>query len=112
VSNTNDGGPAFPIGTKEIRIDTYGGGESVTDTGWVSGMSLRDYFAGQALQGMCASNAYDRIRDRQRAFRNGKDAAFVSEHGDLSDMPPTHAIVAISYEYADAMLEARKAVQP
>ena len=35
---TNDGGPAFPI-------SHYNGDEVVT----YSGMSLRDYFAGQAL---------------------------------------------------------------
>jgi hypothetical protein len=48
-----DGGPAFPsavvldeMGTK-IWADDYGYG----------GMTLRDYFAGQALAGVLASNA-------------------------------------------------------
>ena len=36
----NDGGPAFPHG------DPTHGGED--------GMTLRDYFAGKALQGICA----------------------------------------------------------
>lgn len=45
----NDGGPAFP-------------GAYKTNTGlpfWSEGMSLRDYFAGLAMQGMLANSALD-----------------------------------------------------
>jgi hypothetical protein len=39
----NDGGPAYPVSTAKWR-DVVDGG--------VEGMSLRDYFAAAALQGM------------------------------------------------------------
>ena len=48
----NDGGPAFP---QEIREDNgrgYGEKHSV----FYPGMSLRDYFAGKALEGMLANS--------------------------------------------------------
>ena len=46
----NDGGPAFPV-SRETALSpiTDMGGNDVS-----SGMSLRDYYAGQALAGMCA----------------------------------------------------------
>lgn len=41
MSKIDDGGPAFPMATVD---------------GWVqTGMTLRDWFAGQALAGLCAS---------------------------------------------------------
>ena len=46
MSAPNDGGPAFPIPDR-----SFPNGE----TQWgASGMSLRDYFAGQALNSLCA----------------------------------------------------------
>lgn len=46
MAEQTDGGPAFP------RM-----GNEVTDK--QDGMSLRDYFAGQALEGMHARDTYD-----------------------------------------------------
>ena len=49
TKDTNDGGSAFPqapIG-KNFILERLGGS---------AGMTLRAYFAGQALQGICASN--------------------------------------------------------
>lgn len=43
----NDGGPAFPV------LESGGAGLELTCTG----MSLRDYFAGKALQGLLAGGA-------------------------------------------------------
>jgi hypothetical protein len=42
MSNIDDGGPAFPV--------AYGGGR-------IEGMTLRDYFAAKAMQGLLASEA-------------------------------------------------------
>ncbi len=72
-----DGGPAFPVPVTPTR-----------DGGWASckeveGMTLRDWFAGQALAGLAASCS------------NSPD-------GDIARW---------SYEFADAMLVARK-VEP
>ena len=67
MSTINDGGPAFPF------QDGYGR---------VSGMTLRDWFAGQALAGLLA------------------------KYG-LGEAEP-ESMAADSYAYADAMLAARE----
>jgi hypothetical protein len=69
MSNTNTGGPAFPIGSGDMRDPT--------------GMTLRDYFAAKAMQGMYASES----------FPTGVMADTAAE----------------AYEMADAMLKAREA---
>lgn len=61
----DDGGPAFPA----------------SDHHYAEGMSLRDYFAGQALTGL---------------------------HADSQNMSSNQQNAAIAYEAADAMLLARK----
>lgn len=43
VDINKDGGPAFPVSIP-----------GVGDNGW-HGMTLRDWFAGMAMQGMCAA---------------------------------------------------------
>lgn len=70
MSRDKTGGPAFPKLTQDERWKTFQSTE---------GMTLRDYFAAKALQGMSAD-----IEDEARAAR-------------------------WCYEIADAMLEARKA---
>jgi len=87
----NDGGPAFP-NTGEIFIDGPQGRQPQSAWGMEGdkGMSLRDWFAGQALAGMLANAEWMRFLARDA----GNDA-----HARLA----TH-----SYGYADAMLAARK----
>lgn len=46
----NDGGPAFPAITPP--------GENIYGTDVTSGMSLRDYFAAQAISGMMQGHPY------------------------------------------------------
>lgn len=74
MSNINNGGPAFPC----ENIRTPNGGVIVSD-----GMTLRDYFAAKAMQGMAAS----------------------AEH--CSDGWAHSDIAVQAYELADAMLRAR-----
>ena len=84
----NNGGPAFPqteLSETEMRINENGRSEARTDYNIVGGMSLRDYFAAKAMQGLLS---YTYAADRFR--------------GDLK----CAAIEA--YEIADAMLEARE----
>ena len=78
----DDGGSAFPVvgGTK------------------YDGMTLRDYFAGLALQGGLAST--ETLRQA---------AMVVLQSGERTTLEQMLAIR--SYAFADAMLEARKGVQ-
>lgn len=88
MSATNDGGPAFPIATAHVQSVADREGVPVAtvskNLGTYPGMSLRDWFAGMALQGILAQPL-----DSSCSF-NPKLCA------------------ESSYEYADAMLTARK----
>jgi hypothetical protein len=75
----NDGGPAFPVGSD------LGPASNIVDGGY-GGMSLRDWFAGMALQGMLACP---------------------------ESMGGINQFAECAYEYADAMLaEREKEKQP
>jgi len=85
MNATNDGGPAFPC---EIGIPGYGDSKPLTmpsgEVLWIqtsTGMSLRDWFAGMALQGVTSSANWD---------------------GAISDVADD------AYSLADAMLAARE----
>jgi hypothetical protein len=56
---------------------------SETMLGWESGMTLRDYFAAKAMQGILSGYT----------------------HGSI---PPTESLTPASYKIADAMLKARE----
>lgn len=75
----DDGGPAFPIppcGTGDPRDGMTTGSD---------GISIRDYFAAKAMQGMLASDSEDKIS----AWQNPEKAA------------------AWAYQFADAMIARR-----
>ena len=75
----NDGGPAFPTFTGESRDNA-------------AGMSLRDYFAAQALEGWLAFGTPQRIL----------------EHASAETVKSTdEMIVARCYQLADAMIAER-----
>ena len=78
-TKTNDGGPAFPITPAQY------------DGAALRGMSLRDYFAGQALVGIL-SNQTLLVKVIQSVS---------------SDMPVNQAIASNSFIIADAMIAAR-----
>jgi hypothetical protein len=52
MSNINTGGPAFPTQSKLGVNDTN---TWITEIPGHPGMTLRDYFAARAMQGMCAN---------------------------------------------------------
>lgn len=81
MSTIDDSGPAFPVVCEDQR-DT----PSVVENGF-SGMSLRDYFAGKALEGVPL--ALSQLHDVTEAY----------------DRIATHA-----YKLAEAMIRARKIV--
>ena len=86
MSNKDDGGSAFP-GT-EIHF-----AHGVSQEYSYPGMSLRDYFAAKAMQGIISNtDAVNGLKlDPDRVGQKLKDAISQS-----------------AYRYADAMLEARK----
>lgn len=83
MDKVEDGGPAFPH-RGDIQL-------GIMPT---SGMSLRDYFAGQALAGMIASHDWT------------KNIALESKRDNV---PAVYALSKAAYFAADAMLLARKA---
>lgn len=82
----NDGGTAFPVSEKHDR-DCH-------NSGWGSvGISVRDYFAAKAMQGIL--------------FDNMTTAAF--DRAGASELVQPAALVATAaYAMADAMLKARE----
>jgi hypothetical protein len=73
MNNTNTGGPAFPTPAHNLQND---------------GMTLRDYFAAQALQGAISHGLFNAAKAEQSY------AEYLSS---------------LAYVYADAMLKARGA---
>ena len=73
----NDGGPAFSQAADATGYPAH------------TGMSLRDWFAGQALSGILAGGFADTIPHDD--VNGGRDVAF------------------FAYQYADAMLKVREA---
>lgn len=75
MSKIKNGGPAFPV-SKDVVYPQ------------LNGMSLRDWFAGQALAGLSANP---------------------NESPDKDDASDRRDIAAVAYELADAMLNQREA---
>lgn len=84
--NKDNGGPAFPL------VEPAGEMCSVSP-----GMSLRDYFAAKVCASLLTTTSADHDYPNLEYKRDG-------------DTSPTYAlrIASISYQMADAMLEARK----
>jgi hypothetical protein len=55
MTKINDGGPAFPVAEDHKVADSLP---------WTAGMTLRDWFAGQALAGVLADGTVDLPADR------------------------------------------------
>ena len=86
MSTADIGGPAFPLplGTANCSEPEQSGG-----------MSLRDYFAGKALNGICASfSDYDA---REMMIQNA-----IAAERDAKEQ-----VAFAAYEYADAMIAER-----
>lgn len=91
-TESNDGGPAFPI---PYVAAIHG---SVVDVGATGGMSLRDYLAAAALQGMLAADGNGPRWVAESANEQPGGGKWLEPDG-LSKQ---------AYLIADAMLKARK----
>ena len=69
MSDRQDGGPAFPVGSGDMRDPC--------------GMTLRDWFAGQALVGILAGNVWKEIiiKDNPEAEAYRMADAMLAERG-------------------------------
>ena len=88
MSEQDNGGPAFPMSAHPDH--GYGPGESVKE-----GMTLRDWFAGQALAGILAHDA-------------SIDSAMPTESIRDTLTRTVECWAIRSYRIADAMLKARE----
>lgn len=94
MEKKQDGGPAFPASTRPMQ-DEYGYGHQDGHSTWqYGGMTLRDYFAAEALKPVYA-DAMAESREGSRLFQD-PDWRF--------------GIALDAYKMADAMLRAREAV--
>ena len=84
MSTKNDGGPAFPIGS--------------TPGDWGNGMTLRDYFAAKAIQGMMS------VPDDKRYGDRADKTLSIHEW----QMWCVTGLVEHAYRVADAMLKVRE----
>lgn len=90
----NDGGPAFP--QPQVLTDGAAGIVSSLEMG-EGGMSLRDYFAAKALEGLLAMNASPHLSRPE----SGSNVAYF-DHGRADLMAKA------AYYLADEMLKARE----
>ncbi len=89
MKQDNDGGPAFPSG--ELKFD-----DGDCKTAIHNGMSLRDWFAGQALVGLAADD------DQPMELRKDETA-------DEARRRVWSGVAKVAYIIADAMIAAREA---
>lgn len=59
MNTKDDGGPAFPTGTQVEQ--NYATGETVVHQYLSDGISVRDYFAAKAMQGMFAADTAESV---------------------------------------------------
>ena len=85
AGNEEDGGPAFPVLERMTNMLDEHTAKFIT----TGGMSLRDYFAGQALQSI--------VRNVGSSMNNP----------DVQEATPD-SMSAAAYVFADAMLKARQ----
>jgi hypothetical protein len=100
MSEIEDGGSAFPS-------EYYAN----------AGMSLRDYFAAAALQGLIQASAmpmFDDFGQNQGMPTDSAHEAIINGPGisDPKSHSPSSSLAWVAYGYADAMIEARKETQP
>lgn len=87
----DDGGPAFPVECAWVDGKLHDGVQTGNSTRWATGLSVRDYFAAKAMQGVLA------------------DSEFMAHSvaGTTNETQWRANCAASFYAWADAMLAAR-----
>ena len=92
-SHRDDGGPAFPrAGYEDCIYGSMFDGDRVVEH--ENGMTLRDYFAAKAIQGLLAGDI-------------PADYHLIDTSPDLSQCDSLRPVASIAYAIADAMLRER-----
>jgi len=99
MDKQDDGGPAFP------HTQEYIDGDGVRQLAW-GGMSLRDYFAGQALAGM--GGTFLDIWVSSPGQEVTSLARHVGVSADAVEVEPEETVARACYTIADAMLAVSK----
>ena len=87
-----DGGPAFPVADYDHQV--FQPKDVPEARRLLSGMTLRDYFAAKAMQGLCANPG--------AAFQANPRSGWGLVNCELEN------VAVLSYSIADAMLKARE----
>lgn len=99
MSDMKDGGPAYPATWKEARPHPTHPGEIVVSDHYSHGMTIRDYFAAKAMQGIIDTEKPDGPWNWIKSLL-GFDYKVVGL--SMDDFAKD------AYEFADAMLKARE----
>lgn len=110
-SVVNDGGPAFPHGTKHEVYDSHADETPDEVHEFHGGMSLRDWFAGRALQGIVAG---DHAGEGGGLWPDSPNPMHKGTNVTCAEMraKALKQTAADAYAYADAMIAARGPVPP
>ena len=108
MSKINDGGAAFPIDSYMLNPNA-----TEKEIKEAQGMTLRDYFAAAALQGLIQASAmpmFDDFGQNQGMPTDSAHEAIINGPGisDPNSHSPSSSLAWVAYGYADAMIEARK----
>ena len=77
MKDKNGGGPAYPV---LMGVDGEGL-QTGSSSGWATGMTLRDYFAGQALAGYNANANFDMTHCNVAKYSYGDADAMLKARG-------------------------------
>lgn len=88
IKQVDDGGPAFP----EAYLEEYLHKPELKTT---RGMTLRDWFAGMAMQAIISNQAFYSEHVQEKCVTGGR--------GSVNEITSN-----IAYAFADAMIESRK----
>lgn len=101
TSKIDDGGLAFPVVKSSLMRDhAREAGRFTEDYTSEGGMSLRDWFAGQALAAFIGPLSYASVESRM---------TIAKENGIVGEITNARVAASVAYGYADAMIAARKA---